>query len=171
MTRNHGLRLLKTFDWHSAEQFFLSLAPSFKYKINISLMILSAIWVSVDKGFGLDDTAFLALLIVFIMELVSGITASRIRKERFSSVKLSRFSLKVACYLVLIGVTYAMYLSFQHHADFLASVIFDWMHIFLVVQIVFENIISILENVAVISGKDKSAWINKLKGKLDTLFS
>lgn len=133
-------------------------------------MIISALWVGIDKGFGLDDSAFIALLVVFVTELISGITASRIRKETFSSMKLSRFSLKVACYLVLIGVTYSMYLSFQHHNDYLASVMFDWMHIFLTVQIVFENIISILENIAVISGKDKSAWIEKLKDKLNTVF-
>lgn len=164
-------RLLKTFDYHSISEFLLSLAPSFKYKINIGLMIISAIWVSIDKGFGLDDAAFIALLVVFVTELVSGITASRIRKETFSSIKLSRFTLKVACYLVLIGVTYTMNESFKAHGDFLASVIFDWMHIFLVVQIVFENMISILENVAVISGKDKSAWIVKLTEKLNTIFS
>ena len=135
------------------------------------LMAISSLWVAIDKGFGLDDTAFIALLVVFVAELVSGITASRVRKETFSSLKLSRFSVKVACYLVLIGVSYSMNISFKHHGDFLASVIFDWMHIFLVVQIVFENMISILENVAVIGGKDKSAWIEKITVKLNTLFS
>jgi len=163
-------RLFKTFDWHSIDEFLLSLAPSHKYKINIGLMIISSIWVSIDKGFGLDDSAFIALLIVFMAELVSGITASRVRREKFSSLKLSRFSVKVACYLVLIGVAYAMNLSFKHHGDDFAAVIFDWMHIFLVVQIVFENIISILENIATISGKDKATWINKLKEKVDSIF-
>jgi phage-related holin len=166
----HGAKLLKTFDFHSLAEFVMSLAPSFKYKLNVPLMVISSVWVCVDKVFGLDNSAFLALLIVFVTELLSGIIASRVRKETFSSLKLSRFSLKVACYLVLIGVTYAMYLSFKHHGDDTASVIFDWMHIFLVVQIVFENIISILENVAAISGKDKSAWINKLSEKLNSIF-
>lgn len=149
----------------------MSLVPSLKYKINIPLMALSSLWVAVDKGFGLDDTAFIALLLVFVAELASGITASHIRKETFSSLKLSRFSVKMACYLVLIGVSYSMNISFKHHDDFLASVIFDWMHIFLVVQIVFENMISILENVAVISGKDKSVWITRITNKLDSLLS
>jgi len=165
----YSTRLLKTFDWHSTEDFLLSLVPSYKYNINASLMIISSLWVAIDKGFGLDDTAFIALLVVFVTELISGITASRIRKEQFSSLKLSRFTLKVACYLVLIFVTYAFSVSFENHKDFCASVLFDWMHIFLVVQIVFENIISILENVSVISGKDKTAIIGKITEKLNSL--
>jgi len=164
--QNYATKLLKTFDWHSIEEFLLSLAPSFKYKINIALMILSSVWVSLDKVFGLDNTAFIALLVVFITELVSGITASHIRNEPLSSMKLSRFSLKVACYLVLIGVSYCMHMSFDHHDKFIASVIFGWLHVFLIVQIVFENFVSILENLSVISGKDKTAWIIQIKDKL-----
>lgn len=161
-------KLLKTFDWHSIDEFLLSLAPSFKYKMNVGLMVLSFLWTPIDKAFGLDNAAFIALLVVFVTELISGITASRIRKEKFSSMKLSRFSVKAASYLVLIGVTYAFAQNYKHHNDAIAEWVFDWMHIFLVVQIVFENIISILENLAVISGKPKGAWVEKIKDKLSS---
>ena len=162
-------KLLKTFDWHSINDFALSLMPSCRYRINVVLLILSTVWVSIDKVFGLDSAAFIALLIVFVTELISGVTASRIRKEQFSSMKLSRFSLKVACYLVLIGVSYTMAASFRGHKDELAAIYFDWLHIFLTVQIVFENIVSILENVACIGGKDKSAIIEKIVTKVNQL--
>jgi phage-related holin len=161
-------RLLKTFDFHSVEEFFLSLAPSFKseYNLKVMLMVFSSLYVVPDKFFGLDSAAFIALGVVFVFELISGVTASHVRKEPLSSMKLSRFSLKVACYLVLIGVSYCMQMSFEHRDSLVASVTFGWLHVFLVVQIVFENIISILENLAVISGKDKAAWIVQIKDKL-----
>jgi len=166
----YASKLLKTFDFHSLGEFLLSLAPSFKYGINTYVMGLAMIWVPVDKWFGLDDTAFAGLLGVFLTEVLSGIVASRIRKETFSSMKLSRFGVKAACYMVLIFTSHSMYMSFKHHDDDTAAVAFDWLHIFLVVHIVFENIISVLENIAVISGKDKSAWIKKAKEKLDAIF-
>jgi hypothetical protein len=166
----HATKLLKTFDFQSIRELLLSLAPSFKYRINVYVMGLTVIWIPIDKWFGLDDLAFVGLLAVFFTEVTSGIAASRIRKEVFSSLKLSRFGLKATCYMVLIFTSYTMYMSFKHHADDTAAVVFDWLHIFLVVHIVFENIISVLENVAVISGKDKSAWIKKAKDKLDGIF-
>ena len=133
-------------------------------------MSLTMLWVPVDKWFGLDDTAFVGLLAVFLTEILSGIAASLVRRETFSSLKLSRFGLKATCYMVLIFTSYTMYMSFKHHSDDTAAVVFDWLHIFLVVQIVFENVISVLENVATITGKDKSAWISKAREKLDGIF-
>ncbi|MDO3641971.1 phage holin family protein [Mucilaginibacter sp. L3T2-6] len=156
-------RLLKTYDWHSAESFFHSLAPSFKYNVHIGLLIGSAVWVDVDKVFGLDNVGFVGLVAVFIMELVTGISAAIVRKESISSVKLSRFGLKLACYLVLIGASYGLSKSFEAHKKTVAAWAFDWLNVFLIVQIALENIISILENLAVISGKDKTAWINKIQ--------
>lgn len=167
----HATRLLRTFDWHSISEFMLSMAPSFKYNLNVKLMIIAFIWVAVDKGLGLDDTAFIGLLLAFVTELVSGIAASRVRKEAFSSLKLSRFSVKVACYLSMIGISYAFAQNFKHRNDDVAFWVFDWLHIFLIVQIVFEHIVSILENIGVITGKDKTHWIIKITQKLNSLFS
>jgi phage-related holin len=155
--------LLKTYDWHSAGDFLLSLMPSVKYKLNIVLMIISCGFVDVDKLFGLSEAALIALLIVFVAELVTGVSASVIRKESISSIKLSRFGLKVACYLVLIYVSYTMGQSFAAHNKAVGAWVFDWLNVFLIVQITLENIISILENLAVISGKEKTTWINKIQ--------
>lgn len=161
--KGYAIKLLKTYDWHTIDDFLLSLMPSIKYKINIALMIISCGWVDVDKIFGLDNTGFVALLVVFVTELVTGISASLIRKERISSMKLSRFGLKAACYLVLIGVSYSLSQSFQAHRRAVGAWVFDWLNIFLIIQISLENIISILENLAVISGKEKTTWINKIQ--------
>ena len=166
---NHLTRLLKTFDFHDATAFAQSLVPSTKYGSCAVLMIVSAVWGSLDKVFALDDFAFVALAMVFFMELLTGICAAHIRQEAFSNVKLSRFTLKVACYLVLIAVTHLMAVSFTNHGKNVPAWAFDWLHIFLVAHIVLENIVSILENLAVIDGKDKSAWIVKIQEKFKSL--
>lgn len=164
-------KLLNTFDWHSIQEFMHSMAPSFKYKMNVGLMVISFLWAPVCSAFGLDGAAALALLLVFIIELVTGIVASGIRQDKFSSMKLSRFLVKVAAYLVVIYVTQSFAENFKHHNDLVAMWVFDWMHIFLLMQIVFENIISILENLAEISGKPKAAWIEKIREKFNSIIS
>lgn len=166
---NHLIRLLKTWDFHDFTAFGLSLMPSHRYGASSVLMFFAFTWVSIDKIFGLDAAAFVALGFVFLVELMSGVVAAHVRGETISSVKLSRFTLKVACYLVLIAVTYLMAISFGNHKKIAAAWAFDWLHVFLVVQIVLENIVSILENLAVINGKDKSAWINKIQDKFKAI--
>jgi len=126
-------------------------------------MIISCGFVDVDKLFGLDEGSLIALLVVFVAELVTGVSASIIRKESISSIKLSRFGLKVSCYLVLIYVSYTMGQNFEAHKKAVGAWVFDWLNVFLIVQITLENIISILENLAVISGKEKTTWINKIQ--------
>lgn len=163
--------LLKTFDYHSWTDLAQSLAPSSKYQLTVFAMGISAISVSVDKIFGLDGLAFLALLIVFITELFSGLIAAHVRGEKIESHKLSRFTFKITYYLVLIAVPYIMSNSFRNRDRDLPAVIFDWLHIFLVVQIVLENMVSILENLAVVSGKDKTHWITKIQEKINGLLS
>jgi len=168
---DHLTRLLKTFDYHSATEFVYSLAPSNKYGFTTQLLFITFTWTAVDKVFGLDQGGFLALLAIFVTELVSGIWAARVRQETISSVKLSRFSLKVACYLVMIGVSYSLYQSFKGHNEGVAAWAFNWLHIVLVTQVAFENTISILENIATINGKEKDAIVTRITNKFNSLFN
>ncbi|HCU43958.1 MAG TPA: hypothetical protein DF610_02655, partial [Sphingobacterium sp.] len=91
--------------------------------------------------------------------------------EAFSSVKLGRFTFKAFFYMVLICVPYLMAESFRAKGKELATVMFDWLHLFMLAQVIIENMISILENVAVISGKDKTHWIKKIQDKINGLLS
>lgn len=164
-------KLLKGFDYDRFSEFFLSVAPTGKYQLTTYSFMISATGAGINRVFGLDGYAFSALLLVFVVELASGLTAAKIKKEALSSMKLSRFSFKVACYLVLICVPYLMAVSFTERDKTLPAVIFDWLHVFLVVQIVMENMISILENIAVITGKDKTHLISKIQAKISQLLS
>jgi hypothetical protein len=180
MKKNWCLLMLGTFDYHSLTGFFESLAPSFRYAITKPLLLVSFAYPTfvavvglffpgMDAAIGVQDGAFISLILGFVVELMTGITASHLRKEQFSSLKLSRFTLKIFVYLVIIAIPYQWKNDFKaHHNDVMAAA-FDWLQNFLIAQIVFENIVSILENMAVICGNDKAAWINKIKEKLNLL--
>ena len=159
-------KILAGFEYSEGE-FLGSLLPTVKYNMMMVVISLSIVISWVDKIFGLDAMAVLALCIVMLLELSSGIYASTLKKEAFSSRKFSRFTFKCACYLILIAVPYLFYNSYKTHGNTLAASLFEWLHVFLVVQIVIENIISILENVAVIQGKPKTFWIDKIRGKVN----
>lgn len=184
--RNYFNKLLSTFDYHSWTDLLQSLAPSFKYGLidnvqgGTKMTVLTAGVSSFAAGanvfmpwlsdiFGIDTLAFSALIIAFIAELISGLLASNVKGEKISSMKLSRFSFKVFYYMVLIALPYLMSESFEARQKIVPAAIFDWLHVFLVSQIVMENIISILENMAVLGGKDKTHWISKIQDKLNGL--
>ena len=155
-------KILKTFAYNGWADLASSLAPSIKYEhITAMGITLSSVIVVVQVMFGLDALAFLALLVIMVAELSSGIIASKIRKEKFSSMKLSRFTFKVAYYLI----------GFRATDQELAYSVFHWMHLFLTIQIVLENIVSVLENLSVISGKEKTHWIRKIQDKIQNLLN
>lgn len=120
--------------------------------------------------FGLSWPAVFGLVAIMLFELVTGIVASRVRKEQFDSGRLKRFSFRFVQYFILLAVPYLLETSMKARESELAAGAFQWIQVFLMVQIVFENIISILENISVIDGKDKTHIINKIKQKLDSLF-
>ncbi|TZF81814.1 phage holin family protein [Pedobacter sp. BS3] len=169
--KNYFVRLLQTFDYSSILEFVQSLAPSSKYKLTTASLFISTTAPVIDRLFGLDTYAFCALIVVFLAELVSGIWASHIRGEVLSSMKLSRFTFKCAYYLILIAVPYLLSTSFTAHGKDVAAALFDWLHIFFVAQITLENMVSILENLSVISGKDKTHWISKIQDKINSLLN
>lgn len=166
------LKILSTFEYGSFGDFVKSLFPSLKYEhITLLTIGMSTISMFIDSVFGLDAFAFCGFLLILVVELVSGLWASRIKKVPFDSTKLSRFGFKCACYLVLIAVPYMMSHSYADHHQTLASDAFEWLHVFLVMQIIFENTVSILENIGMIIGKDKTFWIEKIQEKLKNVFA
>lgn len=160
--------MLATFDYKGFNEFFLSLFPSFKYR-HITMLTLSMSYVAslIDLVFGMTGYAFFGFMMIMVAELTSGIIASRVKKEPFSSLKLSRFCFKVFYYIVIISGTYMLSASYSQHGHDLAASAFIWLHVFFVVQIVLENIVSILENISVINGKDKTYWIKKIQDKIN----
>lgn len=114
----------------------------------------------------MDWMAFAGFFLAMITELISGIQASKVRKEPFESAKLSRFSFKVAYYLVIMMVPHLFAVSYEDRGNMIVSAIFQYIQVFLVLQIVLEVLVSILENMGTISGKPKTHWIKVIKDKI-----
>lgn len=170
--QNFFNRILQSFDYASFTEFCQSLAPSSKYlNVTVAGGLLSASAVTINRVFGLDLLAFTLLLLGFAIELISGLMASVIKKEQISSFRLSRFVIKGACYMLLLALPFVFAANFKAQGRDFATIVFDWMYLFFLFHIVFELAVSILENVAVISGKPKDHWIKKLQEKLENLFS
>ncbi len=171
-------KLLMSFEYKSILEFSQSLVPSTRYQLSTAGMFCSALLVPVDKVikvmFGIDELGFAAITLAFLLEVGTGLAASIIKKkEDPTSVKFSRFSLKAACYLILIAIPYMLGQSLlQANRGVIANIggtALDWMSIFLILWITQENIISVLENLSVISGKDKTAWITVIKEKFKSI--
>lgn len=163
------LSLLRSYEYHSLGELAASLFPSLRYKLTILCVSVNAAASVIELLTGMTWLAVAFFLLLMITELVSGIVASQIRKEALSSARMSRFSLKVACYVIVIVGTHVLASSYEQHDKELASTLFDWLHIFILSHITMENIISILENVAVIDGKEKTHWITKIREKFNSL--
>lgn len=159
------------FDYENSHEFLLSLIPTIKYQLGTIVIFTFSFSAIIDQVFGLDAAAVLALILAMCVELISGIYASSVLAVPFNSKRLSRFTVKSACYLILIAVPFLLQKSYIKHDNSVASMAFGWLHVFLVTQIAIEHIVSILENVAVISGKPKTYWVTKIKSKIDEIVS
>lgn len=164
------VKLLNTFEYENGLGLVCSMFPSIKYNLTAVVLLFSSFSVMTYKIFGLDVLATVAFVMVMFFEVVSGLIASKVAKIDTSSMKLSRFSLKMACYLVMLFVSNAFAESFQGKGSNVGYWFFDWLHLFLAIHIATENIISIGENLGVINGKGKTYWIAKIQNKVDELF-
>ena len=169
------MKLLKSFHYDTWLDLVQSLFPSTRYNLTIASASFSTALAFGDgiiqKFFGLDSYAFIALVLILVVELASGITASMHRKEALESSKLRRFLFRLFYYMVLIAVPYLLAPSFLANKKATGAWALDLLHSAIVLQIVFENTISILENMSVIDGKDKTQLITKLKEKFTNLLS
>lgn len=164
-------KIIRSFEFDGWSGLGSSLMPSVKYGSMTSLTIVaSSVSVVVNLLFGLEAFAFVALLVSMVAELTSGVLASFYLKAMFDSNRFSRFLFKAFYYLVLIYITNSMAQGYKAQGNDSAFTTFHWMHLFITVQIVLENIISILENISSISGKDKGHWIVSVKDKVNELF-
>ena len=163
-------RIIQGFGWEGWSDFLSSLNPSLKYSgMSMLTVLVGSLSSYVLRVFGLDAFAFICLLLVFGLELFSGLWAAIKQKETIQSYKLSRFLFKVTYYVALIAITQLMYHNYSHTGPAVAASVFHYMHVFVVIHIVLENIVSISENLAVINGKEKSHWIKALQVKINKM--
>ena len=100
---------------------------------------------------GFEDMTTIAFFVMVIFELASGITASVFEGKKIESRRFSRFGFKLITWLVLVGVLNAFTLQYTKgvlgwFVETLSSTVVGY--------IMFEYLISIVENLERITGKE-----------------
>lgn len=151
--------IVDTFGFDSLHDFMTSMVHFNLLKITIPISTVLGVF-SLMLGF--QDATTLAFFVMVVFELISGVYASLVEGKRIESRKFSRFGFKLLTWLVLMFVTSAYRNQYQTGV---MSWVTELMNNTVVAYIMFEYVISIVENLERISGKEIP-----LKKYLITLF-
>ena len=81
--KNYLIKFLAVYDWNSFEEFFLSIFPSFKYQLHGAVLTVSLLSGVVNYLFGITPALALAMLAAIVVEVWTGISASRRKGNKF----------------------------------------------------------------------------------------
>ena len=156
------------FGFECTSDFNNSIVHSKILAFTIPLAGVSAI---LENLLGLRSFTLIAFVVLLTLELITGLTASRIKGNSFESQKFSRFGLKAVVWITLLYITNQFYKEYSDNEtifDNLASGLFTWLHGTLFIYITIEYLISVLENLGVITGDSKKGLINTIINKLNS---
>ena len=155
------------FGFNCTTDFNSSFVHSNLLMITIPFAAISSV---VEQMMGLHSLTIVAFGLLVILELITGIAASKNRGEKIVSHKFSRFGLKVFVWLTLLFITNSLRLEYDGHKDLFSITslsIFSWLHNALFVYITLEYLISVLENITSLTRKkNKVKLINIIIDKL-----
>lgn len=160
-------KFVGTYGYDSLKEFFLSVAPSFKYNLQLPAISFSAITAVVSEWIGITPLLAMAMLIAIVSEMWTGIRASKIQGIGFESFRFSRCIIKLCIWLTIIYITHSFYLESKAGAEesfimLLATLFFSIVKVFVMTWFCVEHVTSILENLAVIDGKPKDTLIRQV---------
>lgn len=161
-------KIMAGYGWADHSDFMLSIFPSIKYHITFSMLLFSSVLVSLELLLGITHATMIAFAVLAFTELVSGLYASIVvKKQKLESGKMGRFTFKLAMLLIVIYVVQTFRMQF--HDNIVLFGLFDWMYSGIFAYSALEYLVSVLENAAVITGKESSTLIVAIKEKLNNL--
>jgi len=118
---------------------------------------------------GFDHTMFMAFFVMVLFELGSGVTASIVEGKKIVSKKISRFGFKLLTWLILIYITHVFANAYADQGKVIAWFTSAF-HETIIGYIMWEYIISILENMERITGREipLKKYLNELLDKYIT---
>jgi len=134
----------------------------------ISSTLLSSIALWVQRSLGIKPVLIGAIILLLIWELASGFLKMRKNKEEFSSNRFGRFALKAFFWISFFYIIYSFRSQFDG-TSVIAFELFDWIHTAALVYMFLEYLISVDENMAIITNKPDTFLllvIKKLKSFL-----
>lgn len=160
--------LVNNFGFNCTGDFSNSIIHSKLLTITIPFAGLSSL---IEMSFGLRHLTILAFVVLVTLELITGLVASKVKGIKIVSHKFSRFGFKVFVWLILLYVVNTMRVEYSDQGgnfSNLASGFFTWLHGTLFIYIVIEYLISVLENLGVITGNNNETLIMKIIKKLNS---
>jgi len=170
--KNFLLKFLAAYDYKSFEEFLLSLFPTFKYQLQGFMAAVAMISGLVNYLFGIGPMLAIAMVLVVVVEIWTGLEASRKLEKKFESFRFSRCWLKIAIWLFILYVIHSFELDFENPENFtqeMGLVFFNFVFVAVLTAFLVENVTSILENYSVMQGQPKTKLIDALKGGWDRL--
>lgn len=137
-------------------------------KLLVFTFSIGAFGAVVEKYFGLMPVTLFAFGLLLFLELISGLWASRVKGLKIESRKFSRFGLKFFIWTLVFLVVNILKLQFASN-NVVAFHFWDWLHTFIISYVSLEYLISVIENVGVISGKDNTKLIKLITGKFKVI--
>lgn len=160
-------KFLAAYDWHSFEEFVLSVFPSYKYQLHGAVMAISFLSGSVNYLFGVTPALAIAMLVAIVVEVWTGISASKRKGQQFESFRFSRCIIKILIWLAILYIIHAFKREFENSTnliDLAAYGFFSFVFVAALTAFLVEYVTSILENVSVLKGKEKTALIEAIQG-------
>jgi hypothetical protein len=169
MIKNFVNYIVVNFGYHGVEDFYSS---TIHHNLTILTIPVALIGALIEKYTGLHYITLLSFGVLILMEFITGISASKIKNIPIESKRFSRFGLKLLVWISLIFIINSIKMEYEGKTDvtsLMAHALFSWLHGALYVYVNLEYLISVLENLDVISGNDAAtSKLSLIKKKLST---
>lgn len=169
MIKNFFNYIVVNFGFRGVDDFYSSTIHHNFTLLTIPTTVLIAF---IEKLMGLQYLTFLSFGVLILMEFITGIYASKIKNIPIESKKFGRFGLKLMVWISLIFIINSLKFEYKGKSDItglMAYSLFSWLHGALYVYVNLEYLISVLENLEVISGNDSAtSKLTLIKKKLST---
>lgn len=170
MIRNFLNYVVNNFGFEDLSDFNTSLLHSKLMAFTIPFAGLSAF---IETTFGLQSLTIFSFIILVILELITGLRASVILGKKIESKKFGRFGLKIFVWVSLLFVLNSLKIEYTLHEDAFGRIgyeLFNWLHGTLFIYICIEYLISVLENLGTISGRENDTIIAVIRNRLKEFF-
>lgn len=147
---------------------------SFKGVLTTTLLVsvsFSAMAVYIEQFIGLKPIAYLSLIVLFVLEFLTGVSASVfVKGQDFNSLKMGRIVLKIFVYSVILGLLNIFTQNTGKHEVFgIDFNFYEWIYFVILNVLVIQLFISVLENLETLGFKEVSPLLRIFKKKMKTL--
>lgn len=169
MIKNFFNYIVVNFGFNGINDFYSS---TIHHNFTILTIPVTIILTLLEKLMGLQYLTLVSFGVLVLMEFITGISASKVKNIPIQSKKFARFGLKLMVWFSLIFIINSLKLEYKGKTDItglMAFSLFSWLHGALYVYINLEYLISVLENLEVISGNDAAtSKLTLIKKKLSS---